>query len=570
VHRRVYVEGLKGSAINAGQHDTDQPQHRASIHSNDFPAISIDEHLWAVLKAASISVLNQDRTLRYTWASGPLAGYPVDCILSKTDSDLFEPGDALRLAELKRRALEGGMKAHEEAEILANDDTFVFDIFIEPLRNDNGEIVGITNAFRDITEQRRTRKDLQRAKAAADAAMRAKAEFLAIMSHEIRTPLNAIVGMAGLLQDDELTADQRECADTIRSSGEALLEIISNILDLSKIERGYTELERQPFNLAACIKDALDLMEQKAIAKGLKLTFSLDGALPGIVTGDVNRIRQVLVNLLDNAIKFTDHGGASVCAKQFSVDTEIYELQFSVTDTGVGIPPDRMNRLFQTFSQVDMSSTRRYGGAGLGLAISKRLVELMGGRIWAQSEVQKGSAFHFTVPLYVKEDRSPHLSLPSMPLQEIHTNQRKALRILIAEDNLVNQRVMLRMLNKLGYRADAVANGFEVLKALQRQPYDLVLMDVQMPEMDGIEATRRIRHLWPAGGPRIIAVTAYALEGDRERCIESGMDGYIAKPVNLDTLKGAIEKNSLKIGQKKLDENGSPGVAVPHLVHIQH
>ncbi len=536
------MEGLKGSAINAGQHDTDQPPHSASLPSQDIPAISIDEHLWVVLKAASISVLNQDRTLRYTWASGPLAGYPVDCILNKTDAELFEPGDALRLAELKRQALEDSLEVREEVEISANDDTFVFDIFIEPLRNENGAVMGITCAFRDITEQRRVERDLQRVKAAADAAMRAKAEFLAIMSHEIRTPLNAIVGMAGLLQDDELTADQRECADTIRSSGEALLEIISNILDLSKIERGYTELERQPFDLAACVKDSLDLMEQKAIEKGLKLTFSLDDALPRIVTGDVNRIRQVLVNLLDNAIKFTDQGDVSVCVKQFSVDTEIYELQFSVTDTGIGIPPDRMNRLFQSFSQVDMSSTRKYGGAGLGLAISKRLVELMGGQIWAESEVQKGSAFHFTVPLYVKGDRSPFLSSPSKSLQELPVNRNRALRILIAEDNLVNQKVMLRMLDKLGCRADAVANGFEVLRALQRQPYDLVLMDVQMPEMDGIEATRRIRHLWPTGGPRIIAVTAYALEGDRERCIESGMDSYIAKPVNLNTLKGAIEK----------------------------
>ncbi|HSD58021.1 MAG TPA: response regulator, partial [Methanotrichaceae archaeon] len=231
-----------------------------------------------------------------------------------------------------------------------------------------------------------------------------------------------------------------------------------------------------------------------------------------------------------------------VCVEQFSVDTEIYELQFSVTDTGIGIPADRMNRLFQSFSQVDMSSTRKYGGAGLGLAISKRLVELMGGQIWAESEVRKGSAFHFTVPLYVKEDRSPFLTSPSKSLQELPVNLSRALRILIAEDNLVNQKVMLRMLDKLGYRADAVANGFEVLRALQRQPYDLVLMDVQMPDMDGIEATRRIRHLWPTGGPRIIAVTAYALEGDRERCIESGMDSYIAKPVNLNTLKDAIEK----------------------------
>ncbi|MDM7912240.1 MAG: histidine kinase dimerization/phospho-acceptor domain-containing protein, partial [Methanotrichaceae archaeon] len=316
------MEGLKVSAINAEQHNTDQPSHSTSLLSKDFSPISIDEHLGVVLKASSISILIQDRMLRYTWASGPLAGYPVDYILNKTDAELFEPGDTLRLTELKRQALEDGLEVREEAEISANDDTFIFDIFIGPLRNENGAVVGITSTFRDITDQRRAQRELQRAKAAADAAMRAKAEFLAIMSHEIRTPLNAIVGMAGLLQDYELTADQRECADTIRSSGEALLEIISNILDLSKIQRGYTELERQPFDLAACIKDALDLMEQKAIEKGLKLTFYLDDALPKIVTGDVNRIRQVLVNLLDNAIKFTDQGCIIVCVKQFSVEAE--------------------------------------------------------------------------------------------------------------------------------------------------------------------------------------------------------------------------------------------------------
>lgn len=536
------MEGLKSSAINAGPHDKDRSPHSVSLPSQDFPARSIDEHLMVVLRAASISVLNQDRTLRYIWASSPLAGYSVDRILNRTDEELFAPADALRLAELKRQALEDGLRVREEIEISANEETFVFDIFIEPLRNEDGAVVGITCSFWDVTEQRGAQRDLQRAKAAADAAMRAKAEFLAIMSHEIRTPLNAIVGMAGLLQDDELTADQQDCAETIRSSGEALLAIINNILDLSKIERGYSELERQPFDLTACIKDSLDLMAQKAIEKGLKLTCSLDEALPRIVTGDVNRIRQVLVNLLDNAIKFTSQGVILVSVKQFSVDTEIYELQFSVTDTGIGIPADRMTRLFQPFSQVDMSSTRKYGGVGLGLAISKRLIELMGGQIWAESVMHKGSAFHFTVPLYVRENRSPFLSSPLQSLEEIPVSRSRALRILIAEDNTVNQKVMLRMLGKLGYRADAVANGFEVLRALQRQPYDLVLMDVQMPDMDGIEATRRIRRLCPAGGPRIVAITAYALEGDRARCIESGMDGYIAKPVNLSTLKSAIEK----------------------------
>jgi len=537
------VEVLKGSTANAGQHHVDQSPQSISLRSGDFSARPIDDRIWAVLRASSISILKQDRTLRYTWASGPLAGYSEDYLLNRTDAELFTANDALKLTELKRRSLEECLLVHKEAEIFANGNNYVFDVFIEPLRNENGAVVGISCAFRDITEQRLAQRELKHAQAAADAAVRAKAEFLAIMSHEIRTPLNAIVGMSELLQDVDLTFDQRDCAEIIHSSAKALLSTISNILELTKIERGCANLDNRTFDLAACISGSLDLMALKAREKGLKLIYHLDHALPGTMVGDENRICQVLANLLDNAVKFTDQGEILVEVK-LQKDAESFELLFSVTDTGIGIPTDRMSRLFQSFSQVDMSSTRRYDGMGTGLAISSKLVELMGGRMWAKSKEGTGSTFYFTIPSAkkcLKSDKSPNVKLPLRTTPQRQINQSLALRVLIAEDNSINQKVMLRMLRKLGIQADVVANGFDVMKTIQRQQYDLILMDVQMPDMDGIEATRRIRKLWPTGGPRIIAITACALEGDRERCMESGMDGYIAKPVSLSALKDALE-----------------------------
>jgi PAS domain S-box-containing protein len=548
------LEGLKGSAANSGEHHPDQLFQGSSLQLEDLAAAGsgasakpIDAQIWTVLDWSSISILNQDRTLRYTWASGPFAGYPADYIQNRTDAELFTPNDALKLTELKRLSLEECLEVHKEAEIFANGNNFVFDTFIKPLRNENGAVMGISSAFRDITEQRMAQTELKHAQAAADAAVRAKAEFLAVMSHEVRTPLNAIVGMAELLQYEDLTFDQRDCAQIIHSSAEALLSTISNILEISKIERGCANLDNEVFDLASCIRGSLDLMALKAREKGLKLMCNLDHALPRTIIGDENRICQVLANLLDNAVKFTDHGEILVRV-QLQRDAESLNILFSVTDTGIGIPDDRMTRLFQSFSQVDMSSTRRYGGMGTGLAISRKLVELMGGKMWAESKEGIGSAFYFTIPAgenRIKGHKSPNTSLPSKFAPQHHINLNRALRVLIAEDNSINQKVMLRMLSKLGIRADVAANGFDVIRAMQCQEYDLILMDVQMPDMDGIETTFRIRKLWPIGGPRIIAITACALEGDRERCLESGMDGYIAKPVRLSALKDALEGSFL-------------------------
>ena len=406
------------------------------------------------------------------------------------------------------------------------------------------------------------------------------------MSHEIRTPLNAVVGLTGLLLEADLTAQERDYVETVRSSGNSLLSVINDILDFSKIEGDKMELESQPFNLQECIFVAVDLVKAEAEKKGLAIKYSLDEAIPPHFKGDVTRLRQVLVNLLSNAVKFT-HAGTieiSVTAKPIKRDSNAlagqlpeathadqvekmahdggdageiktdeslerarttnsrqYELHFSIIDTGIGIPEEKADRLFQSFSQIDSTITRKYGGTGLGLAISRRLVELMGGEIWVVSQPGLGSTFHFTIIAEEAEEISiPSDSYSKKAKTAASRKNARTLRILLAEDNAVNQMVAIQMLKRLGYSADVAGNGLEVLQALERQPYDVVLMDVQMPEMDGLVAAQEIRKLWPKG-PRIIAITAYALKGDRERCLAAGMDDYISKPIVIEELRRVLE-----------------------------
>ncbi|WP_082112359.1 PAS domain-containing hybrid sensor histidine kinase/response regulator [Paenibacillus sp. DMB20] len=402
----------------------------------------------------------------------------------------------------------------------------------------NSENVGFYVIAKDITEQ----KKLLIAKETAESTNRAKSAFLAMMSHEIRTPMNGVIGMTDLLMEStELNEEQKEYVHIIRKSGESLLNIINDILDFSKIESGKTTLVQEPFNIRVLVSETVDLLTAKAAKKGLKMAWSVSDQIPYVVIGDAERLKQVLINLIGNSLKFTFSGGVHIEVGSKQTSGKCIEIECAISDTGIGIQEEKIDQLFQPFYQLDHFMTRKHEGTGLGLAISKKLVDLMGGQIWVEPHGDDpGVTFKFTVIMDLAE---PEGELREDVEAAEHADQSRRLNILVGEDNETNQLVIRKMLEKQGHAVSMATNGQEVLEKLQYRKYDLVFMDIQMPEMNGIEATRIIRRTFPPDHmPIIVAVTANALKGDRELCLASGMDEYITKPLKSAVLAEVIDR----------------------------
>jgi PAS domain S-box-containing protein len=623
------------------------------------------ESVLALSPTAIVTTDLDDRVTSWNPAAEKLFGYNADEAIGHDVDDLVAASDEVRQeADELDQQVAAGLEVRVSTRRTRKDGTLVdVDVRGAPIYV-GGEVVAAGILYHDISE-------LLRARLAAEAATEAKSAFLATMSHEIRTPLNAVIGMTQLLLATDLTGEQQQFADVIRSSGESLLLIINDILDFSKIEAGKLELESRPFVVGGCVESALDIVVATAAAKGLELVCLVDPEMPEAFVGDGARLRQIVVNLLTNAVKFTDRGEV-VVAVGVADAGGAPELRLAVKDTGIGIPADRMDDLFDFFTQVDASTTRRFGGTGLGLAISARLAELMGGKIWAESEVGRGSTFHLAVPMQPAPYSSPFhvdadvlhgkrilvvddnaanrevvrrharswgmvpreaqsarealellrrgerydvavldLQMPGVdgvtlaheiqallgadgfpllllsslgsgpgaaafagqltkpikasqlfetlvgvlgggkgpvtvagaPQPPSEERPRLPLRVLVAEDNAINERLALLLLQSLGYSAEVARNGLEAVHAVRTRPYDVVLMDVEMPDLDGLEATRRIRtEPRHRHAPRIIAVTANVMQGDRDACLAAGMDDFLAKPIRLEELAAALAR----------------------------
>ena len=491
----------------------------------------------------------KDGQCRFLLANASVArhmGTTPENLLGKTDFDFFPPDLAEAYSEDERRVMRSGeaLINREEAGLDANGNAITILTTKVPLRDEQGRVVGILGIGRDITARVKVEAEIRAAREAAEAANRAKSDFLANMSHEIRTPMNGVLGMAELLLESRLEPQQRDCAETIRESGKALLTVINDILDFSKVEAGKLELESLDMDVRSGVEEVARLLAIQTHAKGLELEVSCDPELPQVLRGDPNRLRQILLNLGGNAVKFTSRGSVGISIGVVEASAEQVLVRFEVRDSGIGIPKDRLESLFKPFTQVDASTTRRFGGTGLGLSIVRRLVDLMDGTCGVQSELGVGSRFWFTARL--RRSQAPSKSHVVAPAEGPDSSAASLpnRRLLMAEDNVVNQRVAARMLEKMGYTVDVVSDGHEAVAAWGRGSYDAILMDCQMPAMDGYEATREIRRR-ENGGVRIpiIALTAHAIKGADMECFAAGMDHYITKPIDRDELRKCLERS---------------------------
>ncbi|MEL6342979.1 MAG: ATP-binding protein [Myxococcota bacterium] len=483
-------------------------------------------------------------------------GYTLEEVVGRTPHFLQGPESPQQPLATIREALRNWEPVEVEVLNYRKDGSpFWSELSIAPIADESGWFTHWVSVQRNVTARKQAEREAQArtealriARDAAEAGMKAKSAFLSTMSHEIRTPLNGVLGMASLLEDTSLDAEQKEFVDTIRASGDTLLAVLNNILDFSRFEAGHVELELQPFDLVECIQAVLQMVSADARKKSLRLQYVIDPDVSTMRVGDSTRLRQVLLNLVSNAVKFTLEGEVVLSVRR---GEGADRLVFSVRDSGIGIPADRQENLFEAFSQVDASITRRFGGTGLGLAICRQLVARMGGEIVVESREGKGSTFTFTAqlrPHTVAETPSQNSAQRSdgaavhPPDPETVIPLRPRLAVLVVEDHPVNQRVIDKLLVRLGIRADMVSNGAMAMTRVREKHYDLVLMDMQMPIMDGITATREIRNsLDESRQPVIVALTANAFAADRIRCMEAGMDGFMTKPVRLESMAQVVD-----------------------------
>jgi PAS domain S-box-containing protein len=501
-----------------------------------------------------------------------LFGYRQTDVIGKSLLGLITNPEVFSEVAGNREDLWNGKVIHTVSKRVRSDGSLVdVEAFSVPL-GPMGHRTGAVMQYQDITERKRAEEAILRAKDAAEAASRAKSEFLANMSHEIRTPMNGIIGMTELTLDTQLIPEQREYLGLVRASADSLLKLINDILDFSKIEAGKIDLEKIEFPFQQSLDETLKSLALRAHQKNVELSWHVGPGIPEYLRGDAGRLRQVLVNLVGNSVKFTQRGEIEVSVEPESKSGGRVLLHFQVRDSGIGIPKEKQEMIFEAFTQVDSSTTRNYGGTGLGLAITSRIVQLMGGKIWVESEPGRGSIFHFTshfeftgtVPRKTgAEDREAIRHLPSGVAEPSMSQAAQGMKILLAEDNAVNRRLAIALLQKRGHHIAATENGQQALDALERENFDLVLMDVQMPVLDGLDAIRAIRAKEQSSGSHlpIIALTAHAMKGDRERCLASGADDYVTKPIRTPDLLAAIDRAT---SNNTSPANTASPVAPPH------